>query len=57
MIVVYNHWNGLVDWNGGLDQWTGPVDWTVGLTFFVLKITFVLSYEALFSFRFIHDGL
>ena len=30
--VVYNHWTGLVDW-------------TSGLTFFVLKITIVLSTE------------
>ena len=31
--VVYNHWTGLVDWTGGLDQWTG------------LKIIFMLSNE------------
>ena len=34
--VVYNHWTGLVDWTGGL-------------TFFVLKITFVLSSETSLS--------
>jgi len=27
----------------GLDWWTEPVDWTGGLTFFALKITFMLS--------------
>ena len=45
-----------LDWTSGPDWWTGLVDWTGGLTFFVLKITFVLSYEALLSFRFRHDG-
>ena len=38
--AVYNHWTGLVYWNGGLDRWTGLVDWTGGLTFFASKITF-----------------
>ena len=28
MMIVYNHWTGLVDWTGGLDWWTGLVDWT-----------------------------
>ena len=23
LLVVYNHWTGLVDWTGGLDWWTG----------------------------------
>ena len=41
--VVYNHWTGLVDWTGGL-------------TFFVLKITFVLSCETSLSCRFRHDA-
>ena len=43
LTVVYNHWTGLVDWTGGL-------------TFFVLKITFVLSYETSLSCRFRHDA-
>ena len=42
LTVVYNHWTGLVDWTGGLDC---MVDWTSGLTFFVLKMTIVLSTE------------
>ena len=31
LMVVYNHWTGLVDWTGGLDWWTELVDWTGGL--------------------------
>ena len=42
VLVVYNHWTGIVDWTGGL-------------TFFVLKITIVLSYETSLSCRFTHD--
>ena len=28
VMVVHNHWTGLVDWTGELDWWTGLVDWT-----------------------------
>jgi len=34
-----------LDWTSGLDWWTGLVDWTSGLTFYVLKITIVISSE------------
>ena len=34
-----------LDRTSGLDWWTGLVDWTGGLTFFMLKITFVICNE------------
>ena len=33
------------------------MDWTGGLTFFVLKVIFVLSCETSLSCRFRHDGI
>ena len=41
--AVDNHWTGLLEWTTGLDCWNGLLEWTTGLTFFALKIIFILS--------------
>ena len=28
---VWIQWNGMVDWNGGMEWWTGTVEWNGGL--------------------------
>ena len=29
--VVYNHWTGMVEWNGGMEWWNGMVEWNSGM--------------------------
>ena len=28
---VWIQWNGIMDWNGGMERWTGLVEWNGGL--------------------------
>ena len=29
--AVWIQWNGMVDWNGGMEWWTGMVEWNGGM--------------------------
>ena len=31
LVVVWIQWNGMVEWNGGLEWWNGMVDWNGGM--------------------------
>ena len=28
---VWNQWNGMVEWNGGMEWWNGMVEWNGGM--------------------------
>ena len=57
-VQLYKLTRAKVERSGSLQSldWTGGLDWTGELTFFVLKITFVISCETSLSCRFRHDA-
>ena len=30
-VVVYNQWNGMVEWNTGMEHWNGTLEWNSGM--------------------------
>ena len=29
---VWNQWNGMVEWNAGMERWSGTLEWNTGIS-------------------------
>ena len=49
---VYIWWNGMVEWNGGMEWWNGMVEWNGGMDYWnggMLHRTYLIIQHVLYS--------